>query len=194
MHLLPVTAFDPAVSVDISNRGGRDRDLSTDLSCWAVGGHFNFDGYLLKCYNNDNREALAAYVQVFRHGAIETGKVLSARVKYIDNDVEASIIRGTKALLNIQKELGIEPPVFVALSFLEVKECPVMLPPHAQGSGLGRKIDRDFLLLPECMLEGFEIPVERMLRPAFDALYQSSGMPRSFNYDESGNWIGQKID
>jgi hypothetical protein len=193
LHLLPITAFDPALSFNISSLGGRDRDLSVDLSCYTVGGHFNFDGYLLNCYAHRGSDSLAAYVQVFRHGAIETGKAL-AYESYIDNDVEASIIRRVKALLNIQRELGVEPPVFVGLSFLEVKGCPVIPPSHVQNVGPGRKIDRDFLPLPECMLEEFDTPVERALRPAFDALYQSSGKPRSYNYDESGNWIGQKIN
>jgi hypothetical protein len=43
------------------------------------------------------------------------------------------------------------------------------------------------------MVEDFSAPVENALRPAFDTLYQSAGMPRSFNYDEQGNWIGDEI-
>jgi hypothetical protein len=53
--------------------------------------------------------------------------------------------------------------------------------------------DRDVLPLPECVVEDFNAPVANMLRPAFDALYQAAGSPRSPNYDEHGNWIGDEL-
>jgi hypothetical protein len=190
LQLLPVSAFEPAASVDIAKLEGRGHDLVSGLRCGNFSSHFNFEGFLFNCYARGDSADLAAYVQVFRNGAIETGKAL-VNGSYIGNDVEPAIIGRVKTLLNLQRELGVEPPIFVMLSFLGVRGCPVIPPPHAQGVNSGRDIDLDFLPLPECAVLEFETPVERFLRPAFDALYQSAGMPRSYNYDENGEWIGR---
>ena len=193
IHLLPAGTFDPAAGVEISRLEGRERDLAYGLTCVSVYGRFNFDGYLLNCYRNQSTEALASYAQVFRSGAIESGKSLD-NGSYIGNEVEPWIVRRVKALLNVQRSLGVEPPLLAGLSFLHAKGRNIILPPNVTYSGSQRGIDRDFLSLPECMIEDFDTPIERALRPAFDALYQSAGMPRSLNYDDSDHWIGEKLN
>lgn len=192
IHLLPVGAFDPAAGIEIARLDGRERELAHGLSCRSVHGHFNFDGYLLNCYGNYGTEALSAYVQVFRNGTVETGKILE-NGSNIGADVEPWIIRRVKALLGIQRDLEIEPPVFIGLSFLHTKGSHIILPQTINYSGVQPGIDRDFLPLPEVMIEDFDTPVERILRPAFDALYQSAGMPRSLSYDDKGDWAGQSL-
>jgi hypothetical protein len=191
LHILPIFAFEAVPDIDISTLEEREHDFVSGLSCGSVHSHFNFDGFLLNCNTRYNSDSLKAYVQVFRNGVIETGKALF-NSSYIGNDVEPSIIQRTKALLNIQRELGVVPTVFLMLSFLGVKGCPIILPPHAQSAGSSKKIDRDFLPLSECMIVDFEIPVEKVLRPAFDTLYHSAGLPRSLNYNSNGDWIGDK--
>lgn len=189
LHILPITAFEATAGVEIFRLEGQERDLVSGLSCGSVRSYFNFDGFLLNCCTSYQSNELAAYIQVFRSGAIEMTKAL-ANGGYIGTDVEWAIIQKAKSLLNIQRELGVEPTVFLMLSFLSVKGCPVIIPHHAQTSNSGKDIDRDFLPLPECMVVNFETPIEKVLRPAFDTLYQAAGMPRSLNYNESGDWIG----
>jgi hypothetical protein len=193
LHLLPVTAFDPAAGVEISALEGRERDLVYGLSCGRVYGHFNFDGYLLNCYRDYTAGTLASSVQVFRNGAVESGKSLE-NGSYIGSDVEPWIIRRVRALLRVQRDLGVEPPIFLGVSFLRAKGCHIILPANAHYSGAQPGIDRDLLPLPECMIEDFDAPVERALRPAFDALYQSAGMPHSLNYNDQSDWIGERLD
>ncbi len=48
--------------------------------------------------------------------------------------------------------------------------------------------DRDFLELPEVVAEDYGSDVGRLLRPAFDALWQACGIEQSANYDQAGNW------
>jgi hypothetical protein len=48
-------------------------------------------------------------------------------------------------------------------------------------------IDRAVVMLPEVIVEGETIAAED-LRPAFDALWQSSGWPRSPNFGADGKW------
>jgi len=80
------------------------------------------------------------------------------------------------------------------VSLLGVKGYPVIPPPNISYRGLQEHIDRDLLALPECVIDDFDLPIEGVLRPAFNTLYQTAGMPYSFNYDEDGNWIGGDID
>jgi hypothetical protein len=153
--------------------------------------HFNFDGYLIQDFNPDIQRPFA-YVQVFRTGAIESVKIISD-YQYIDNNFEINTIRQVKDLLKILIDLEVAPPVVVMLSLFGVVGYPLILPPNARYSGHHNDLNRELLPLPECMLEDFDTPIEVALRPAFDTLYQSAGMPRSFNYDEHGNWVGGEI-
>jgi hypothetical protein len=50
------------------------------------------------------------------------------------------------------------------------------------------EVDRDYLLIPEILVESYDTPASEILRPAFDAVWQACGFPRSLNYDEQGNW------
>jgi hypothetical protein len=50
-------------------------------------------------------------------------------------------------------------------------------------------IDRAQIQLPDIMIETAQANVERLLRPAFDALWQAGGYPDSPNYDrQTGKW------
>jgi hypothetical protein len=48
------------------------------------------------------------------------------------------------------------------------------------------------LALPECVLEeyGTEIDHHRAVRPAFDALWNAMGYPKSLLFNEDGLWDG----
>jgi hypothetical protein len=52
-------------------------------------------------------------------------------------------------------------------------------------------IDRDTLILPEIICENYPSDtndVARVLRPAFDAVWNASGWRTSLGYDEKGEW------
>jgi hypothetical protein len=193
LHLLPVAMFQPTTAINISKLEDRQWGPSAGFPTWRwVRRHFNFDGFLIQYFTASNQE-LYKYVQVFRSGAVEAVEV-SQNGAYIDDNFEVITIRRAKDYLKIQRDLEIQTPIFVMFSLLGVKDYPVILPPDANYSQTQNKIDRVFLPLPECVIEDFDTPLEKVIQPAFDALYQSAGMPRSFNYDESGNWIGGNVN
>jgi hypothetical protein len=43
------------------------------------------------------------------------------------------------------------------------------------------------------VIDDADATVEKSLRPALDALYQTVGSPRSPNYDENGHWKGRDL-
>lgn len=52
-------------------------------------------------------------------------------------------------------------------------------------------IDRELLLLPEAVVENYDIKDEEILRPLFDLIWNACGFKRSLNFDENGNWTGR---
>lgn len=52
-------------------------------------------------------------------------------------------------------------------------------------------IDRDVLLLPDSIVEDYESKASDILRPAFDAVWQTAGWDCSKNYDKDGKWVGR---
>lgn len=49
-----------------------------------------------------------------------------------------------------------------------------------------RDIDRDYLLLPEIVIDGFSADSATILCPMFDLVWNASGFDRSFNFDANG--------
>ena len=51
-------------------------------------------------------------------------------------------------------------------------------------------IDQDVLLAPEVLVQEDGADLGKLVRTAFDTIWQASGWPGSQGYDESGNWVG----
>jgi len=49
-------------------------------------------------------------------------------------------------------------------------------------------IDRDILLLPEIIIESYEVSAEKVLRPLFDSIWNACGFPRDLYYNDNGEW------
>ncbi len=192
LHILPANLFDPTTNVDISKIESRQWGPSPAFNhCrWRIN-HFNFDGYLIRDLHSQTQRP-CAYTQIFRGGGIEAVSIIREE-KYLDNLFELDTIRRVIDLLKILRELDIPPTIFIMVSLLGVEGYPLTLPQNTSYQGPRKDIDRDLLALPECIIDDFDLPVVRVLRPAFNTLYQTAGMPRSFNYDEGGNWIGEDI-
>ena len=53
-------------------------------------------------------------------------------------------------------------------------------------------IDRDILLLPEIVIESYDVIAKDILRHCFDSIWNACGFPRSLNYDDTtGEWVGR---
>ena len=52
-------------------------------------------------------------------------------------------------------------------------------------------IQNDNLILQEIILEN-KNNLEESLKPLFDIIYNSSGLPGSYYYDENGKWNGKQ--
>jgi hypothetical protein len=196
LHLVPASAFDPGSRLDISSLVGRTEHLRPVI---AYGGFFapryNFDG--LFSHASTEGEA-SSYVQLFHNGIVEA---VLADVKETDgnnrkllptNWLEKHLIEILPIYLGAQRAVGVEPPVFLMLSLLGVSGYYMGIDRHRLHRHDQSPIDRDALLVPEIVLESFEHKSSRALRPAFDAIWNAAGWPRSMSYDEEGAWRPQR--
>lgn len=192
LHLIPVSAFEL----------GRKYDLSavsvsgiTPISAYSYSCRHNYDGFVSYC---DNRETgtVLSYVQLFHNGMIEAVEVelLSPHEdkKGIPSVVfECRIVQAFENYIEVLGKLGVDFPVWVALSLLGVKGYWMFVHPSLQGYR-SYQIDRDELIISEIQVEQVKVSGEEILKPAFDAIWNACGYERSFNYDENGKWTLQK--
>lgn len=99
------------------------------------------------------------------------------------------MLRALLGHLALQENLGVDPPVLVMLSLLGVRGYRMTA--SAPDFDADAAIHRDDLMVPEILFEEYEgdpLQVANRMRPAFDAVWNACGYPRSPNYDENGQW------
>jgi hypothetical protein len=191
LHIVPFTAFEAGAQVDIATLSTYPyRELLAPVG--AIGfsdSRHNFDGFLT--YSLDAARAALYYLQVFRNGAVESSTATlfgstSDRGSFISKTYEGSVIEATERFFSLQERLGVDPPLAVMLSLIGVKGYHM----DVRDAFLDDvyPIDRDRLLVPEVIATSLHEDVGRLLRPAFDTVWNAAGWPRSLNYDDEGNW------
>jgi hypothetical protein len=187
LHLVPLSALDPTSAHDVIT-GSVDLQLRLEPMS-APGGwnrRYNFDG--LMTYPS----GVASYAQLFRSGIIEAaeGELFkwSQDGKSIPTTAsEDEILKAVRRYLRLQRELGVLLPIAVLLTLIGVKGFVLSLP-NRYLVHMRTGIDRDVLPIPEVLVQSYEASEHEILRPVFNALWQSGGFQNSFSYDENGNW------
>jgi len=198
LHIIPFGAFDPAARFDVSSLA-RDTGRLQPIYTEGWNRRHNFDGFLT--YGQFPKSASAhSYLQIFRNGSIEAVEAFLLRNREKEGNrtipsitYERELLQALPRLLSIQKQLGVEPPLFIMLSLLGVSGYIMAV--NRSRFWLGRDdihpIDRDALLVPEVVVESFDCDPAEVMKPVFDAVWNAAGWPRSMNYDETGKWVGQ---
>lgn len=189
LHIVPQSAFESGAVVDL-RAVERGRDF-----LWPIGGgnhgltRYNFDG-LLRTTSGD--EYAYSYVQLFHNGIVEAAnssllKKRPDKPVIVSRTFEQEVRKLVGNALSLLREHGIESPLHVMLSLLRVKGYRMAL--NASEHGGSYPIDRDELLVPAVALSSFEDDVDKVMLPAFNRIWNASGVAGSPNYDESGNWL-----
>lgn len=195
LHLVPFTAFDPSTRSDLLVLT-KDMALLQPIGFGFDHHRFNLDGLLTY---DVRRGATGAdgYLQVFRNGCIEAvdaywvratpDKPLIPSVAY-----EQKILQVLPKYLEIERRLGMQPPVVIMLTLHAVKGYALAVSTaRSPFGGVSHTIDRDTLVIPEVLLEDLNLDPVAIMRPIFDAVWNAAGLPRSMNYDADGKWVGQ---
>jgi hypothetical protein len=103
---------------------------------------------------------------------------------------EEKLISAVGQYLALEKDFGVYPPLFVMLSLLGVKGYTMATRGTLWPDEI-HPIDRDALVLPEILVEDYDVKPDQILRSVFDAIWQAAGWHGSLNYDKDGKWVGQ---
>jgi hypothetical protein len=131
LHIVPFGASDPRQTIDLTMLGKRFWDYPP-IGCDRPGGRrFNFDGIVIHD-NPAGSRPCRAYTQIFRDGILEAVESrlltdmeeMEPRYRKLIPSVafEADLVTALPNLFSLQRFFGIEPPVFVLLSLLGVKD------------------------------------------------------------------------
>ncbi|MGB3549698.1 MAG: ATP-binding protein [Candidatus Binatus sp.] len=185
LHIVPASALAQGAAVDFlkfrNNPGSLPPPNYLSSSGWN--GRVNFDGFAQTLQQ-------VSYVQLFRTGAIEAvdAWLLNCRRGVLPFPAfEQEIANLTRIYMNVIQSLRAAPPIFLMLSLLRVRDYTIVN--ETMGLPASGKIDRTNLLLPDVMVEKFPCDVHELLRPVFDAAWQSAGRDRSASYDAQGKWL-----
>ena len=185
LHILPLASFSAITAIDIAALQAHKIPPMRSIA----GDHrVNLDGLVTFSFG---QKLVYSYTQVFRTGAIESVSTLDTendQVRLEGAEYEKDVIAILRQYLRVAPELGLEPPFYVFLTFVDVKRCVLVL-----SSGRSFQMFEwpdDTLVLPEVVIEDRAEQLEKVLKPLFDTVWNAFGFDRSSNYDNEGNWVG----
>jgi hypothetical protein len=186
LHIIPFAAVGHGARADIHAWG---KLSPLPLSKALVGRHFNADGHL--GFDGTGQGPHRDYVQLLRSGVVEAVTVYD----HVVNEIpvmniwytESQITSGVERYLAALGAIGVEVPISVSLSLVGVRGYG-LVPSAARDAGGRAVVTRDIVTLPDIVVDDLKPDAPAMLRPIFDALWQTFGMPRSLCYDADGNW------
>ncbi len=191
LHLVPETSIFSQKLLDGQILKEHGKSIRT-LGSHASYSRFNVDGFL----HHSGETEINAYCQLFRDGRLES---VTSNIGYRINQSENSrfalrcslLEKGVFAVvddyLKFCRALDIPHPVWL---FSALVEC--------QGFGIQTNrmfhefsmntVDRSPAIIPEIRITSFDVDSKKILRPWCDTLWQASGLEKSANYDQDGNW------
>ena len=104
---------------------------------------------------------------------------------------ERDVLSAVYRYLSLLSHLGVDGPVYVALSLLGVRDYEMAH--ECIRSSKIRPVDRDALVVPEA--EGPNLDREdvgRLMKPALDQIWNACGYERSMLYDADCRWVGDR--
>lgn len=188
IHALPFSAFDSRFQIDLQNANRHKVELSP-IHGDVLDARWNFEGYLTS-QSRAQGGFRPSYVQLYRSGIIEA--VDSTMLRYWGDTLHARyleqlIVNATRRYCSLLMSFDVPPPAFLAVTIRGVGNWSFN---HSSGRYLSlderRCVGHDPLDLPEVTLGSWDEDITLALRPAFDAMWNAAGYPRSFGYDEKG--------
>jgi hypothetical protein len=196
LHLIPIISFNPAQRYELNKITLHPEKLKPMVQFGFHSRH-NLDGFLT--YSRDSEGKSYSYVQLFNNGIIEAveGRYLGPRENEGNLSIrgtayELNLIESSSIYLSALKRLNVELPIFIFLTFVGVKGYFMSVGQGVFEERGEYEIDRDILLLPEVIIENYDIVLGDVLKPCFDAMWNACGFSKSPNYDDAGKRIKSK--
>ncbi len=193
LHIVPFGAFDPTAKFDVASLSDDRMDLLTPLYTLRLeySQRYNFDGFLTFAELQDS-PLTHSYLQIFRNGIIEAVEAFLLNSeqgkRILISPFEQELLKATSKFLQLQKYLGVEPPLLVMLTLLGVSDYIIPVDPIRFPRRPRHPIDRDVLPISAILVESFQYDISQIMRPIFDAVWNAAGWAGSLNFDETGKW------
>jgi hypothetical protein len=189
LHLLPVSSFELGRRYRLSNDL---REKPWPIGCGGGSHRFNFDG-LVTYIGSQAQGQAQAYTQLFHSGIIEAVdtkllRIHNGKTQIPSKTFEIELVEAVNRYMAFLIDLGVDLPLWISLSLLGVKGYSMAVGPEVIVYE-DHPIEREDLILPEIEVTEREQPVEQILKPTFDSIWNACGYERSLNYDEKGNWL-----
>ena len=190
LHLIPAESVASPKQLDVGQLYDAP-DKFQPMYGTAWNRRYNLHGVL--AHTGDPKEA-AGYTQVFRNGIFEAtegwllNRDIDGRIVIPTMTFEQKLMQATGGFLNTQRELGIEPPIYVFVSLLGAKDRWMGTTDSFFDLEDRYPIRDEVLLLPEAVVETYDLTPVALLRPTFDLVWNACGYPRSENFDTNGDW------
>ena len=190
LHLIPLSAAVSRESIPLEQLK-QQRDLLLPI---GDGGspRINLDGFLFHS-GDDGNGFTSAYTQLYRNGTIEAVRTVPPRSQ--EKNIpsmwyEKELIDAVGRYLSAQRGLNVQPPVYLFLGLTGVRDYRFGV--SREHFGGEDRLDRNDIEIGEVGLKDLAEPPAKILRPVFDQVWQAFGFDRSYNFDENGNWVGQR--
>jgi hypothetical protein len=195
LHCIPLESFSRTIQYDVLrySQPGQTAKLPPIIEASGWGTRINLDGFVTYTAPDDGS---MSYTQLFRDGAIEAVEAYWLNINRGGNirtlphvAVERDILGYLKKVFEVQKELGVNPPVAVALTFTDTRG--LVMARDVYSFDHGNPITEENLILPEAVVDDLNESPGKILKPLFDLVWNACGYAKSKNFDDQGNWIGR---
>ncbi|MBI4296721.1 MAG: hypothetical protein HY667_06360 [Chloroflexi bacterium] len=190
LQLIPILSFDVAQRYDIDRIASHSEKMSPIYTA-SWNHRYNLDGFVT--FDADEGGNSYSYVQLYRNGIMEAVnasllKPWHDQTTYIPNIMyEQELIKSLRVYLSLLQGISVELPIFIFMDLIGVKGY-IMAVDRSRFALHGYAIDRDSLLLPEVIVEKYDVKAENILKPCFDSIWNACGFSRSMNYNDKEEW------
>jgi hypothetical protein len=194
LHIIPLGALSGDVQVDVT-AFHRNPALHRPWNPSGWDRRMTFEGVLL--HGPVMEQGASFYAHFYRNGILEAvntsvletlqvpGQRLIPHVAY-----EGSIVEYLPRCFQSLQHLGVRPPASLSLSLIGVRGLRMAM--SRRSFDYGNEIREENLILPATVVESFAEPVNKMLKPMFDRVWNACGLLASQNFDAEGNWAPQR--
>ena len=193
VHVIPLSAVRATTGIDMADLNAFTNQMRPMETSGGWSNRINLDG-LVTCTRRPP-DLSYAYTQMFRTGAAEGVLTLhnddESRVALTSDTFEYETADFVTRYLTVAENLEIEPPFYAFLSFVGVQGCRLALHRGIPWPGQEVELPDDVMRLPEVVIQDRNEQVFKVLKPAFDMVWNAFGWLGSRNYDKEGEWARQ---
>ena len=193
LQMIPLQSIGNSYHLDLNAQ-----NLRTSLRGDGWDHRYNIDGFLAF------RPPCHSYTQIYRNGIIEAVICSISGEKYDKSGrkiipgsyLSINILAGTARYLGMLQSMGVQTPIRVYVTLLDVKNCRFAT--YYDSFGRGKEeipnIEKSDARLPpvDIMDYGHNFKIYESLRPVMDALWSADNRERCDYYDDEGKWVGHK--